>query len=141
MNAILAKLNVALEEAEALIESLKKQKSDLGISHSLLDKGHEEIRKIRDNIEQREAVLIPIENIHAAKKNNDNKAVELQQGVDDLEIAKKSFESHVRLETEKLNNLRVTVEKENNNVNQAHKNIEAEIDRRVKDFISKHVRS
>jgi len=148
MNSILAKLNVALEEAEALIESLKKQKSDLGISHSLLDKGHEEIRKIRDDIEQREAVLIPIENIHAAKKNNDNKAVELQQGVDDLEIAKKSFESHVRLETEKLNNLRVNVEKENNNVlegfkklEQEKKNLEAEIDRRVKDFISKHVRS
>ena len=32
MNAILVKLNVALTEAEALIESLKKQKNEMGRS-------------------------------------------------------------------------------------------------------------
>ena len=148
MQAILVKLNMALEEAENLIESLKKQKNELGLSHALLDKGHEEIKKIKADIEQREAALVPIENVHTAKKENDSKAVELQQGVSDLEIAKRSFESHVRIETDKLNNLRINVEKENSNVvegfkklEQEKKNFEAEIDRRVKEFIANHVRS
>ena len=39
MNSILVKLNVALQEAEVLIESLKKQKNDMGLSQALLDKG------------------------------------------------------------------------------------------------------
>ena len=138
---------MALTEAEALIESLKKQKNELGLSHALLDKGHEELKKKTADIEQREAAIVPIENVHSAKKVNDDKAVELQQGVSDLEIAKRAFESHVKIETDRLNNLRINVEKENNNVvegfkklEQEKKNLEEEIDRRVKEFIANHVR-
>ena len=147
MNAILVKLNVALTEAEALIESLKKQKNELGLSHALLDKGHEELKKKTADIEQRESVIQPIENVHSVKKVNDDKAVELQKGVSDLETAKRAFESHVKIETDRLNNLRINVEKENNNVvegfkklEQEKKNLEEEIDRRVKEFIANHVR-
>ena len=147
MNSILIKLNVALTEAEALIESLKKQKNELGLSHALLDKGHEELKKKTADIEQRESVIQPIENVHSVKKVNDDKAVELQKGVSDLETAKRAFESHVKTETDRLNNLRINVEKENNNVvegfkklEQEKKNLEEEIDRRVKEFIANHVR-
>ena len=147
MQAILAKLNVAFQEAEARIESLKEQRSNLGISHALLDKGLEDLKKKTEDIEYRESVLVPIENIHSAKKVNDDKAVELQKGVSDLETAKRAFESHVKTETDRLNNLRINVEKENNNVvegfkklEQEKKNLEEEIDRRVKEFIANHVR-
>jgi hypothetical protein len=139
MNQILEKLKSVLQEAEALIESLKKQKNDLGLSHALLDKGHEELKTKTVDIAQREAVIAPIENFNKVKKDNDAKSVELQTGLSDLDAKKKAFESYRQIETDKLNNLRITVEKENNNVNQAHKNIEAEIDRRVKEFISKHL--
>ena len=139
MNAILVKLNVALHEAETLIESLKKQKNEMGLSHALLDKGLEELKTKNDEFSQREAAITPIENFNKAKKDNDAKAVELQTGLSELSEKKKAFESYKTIETDKLNNLRINVEKENNNVNQAHKNIEVEIDRRVKEFIEKHL--
>jgi chromosome segregation ATPase len=148
MNSILVKLNVALQEAEVLIESLKKQKNDLGLSHALLDKGHEELKTKTADIAQRESVIEPIENIQLALKDIDKKNANIQDGLAKLSEAQKSFESYRTIETDRLNNLRISVTKENDNVvegfkklEQEKKNLEAEIDRRVKDFISKHVRS
>jgi hypothetical protein len=94
MNQILEKLKSVLQEAEALIESLKKQKNDLGLSHALLDKGHEELKTKTVDIAQREAVIAPIENFNKVKKDNDAKSVELQTGLSDLDAKKKAFESY-----------------------------------------------
>jgi len=139
MNSILIKLNVALTEAEALIESLKKQKNELGLSHALLDKGHEELKTKTADIAQRESAIEPIENIQLALKDIDNKNSNIRDGLAKLSEAQKSFESYKTIETEKLNNLRISVEKENNNVVQGYKNLEAEVDKRVKDFVNKHL--
>ena len=89
MQAILVKLNVALNEAEALIESLKKQKNEMGLSHALLDKGLEELKTKNDEFSQREAAITPIENFNKAKKDNDAKAVELQTGLSNYPKRKK----------------------------------------------------
>jgi len=140
MQAILVKLNVALNEAEALIESLKKQKNEMGLSHALLDKGLEELKTKNDEFSQREAAITPIENFNKAKKDNDAKAVELQTGLSELSEKKKAFESYKASEMERIENLRLLASKENDNVVQGYKNLEAEIDKRVKEFVSKHLK-
>ena len=140
MNSILVKLNVALQEAEVLIESLKKQKNEMGLSHALLDKGLEELKTKNDEFSQREAAITPIENFNKVKKDNDAKSVELQTGLAELSDKKKSFESYKASEIERINNLRILAEKENDNVVQGYKNLEAEVDKRVKEFVSKHLK-
>ena len=140
MNAILVKLNVALHEAETLIESLKKQKNEMGLSHALLDKGLEELKTKNDEFSQREAAITPIENFNKAKKDNDAKAVDLQTGLAELSEKKKAFESYKASEMERIENLRLLASKENDNVVQGYKNLEAEIDKRVKEFVSKHLK-
>ena len=140
MNAILVKLNVALQEAEVLIESLKKQKNEMGLSHALLDKGLEELKTKNAEFSQREAAITPIENFNKVKKDNDAKSVELQTGLSDLNAKKKAFESYKASETTRLQNLKDNIEKENNNVVQGYKNLEAEVDKRVKEFVSKHLK-
>lgn len=140
MNAILVKLNVALQEAEVLIESLKKQKNEMGLSHALLDKGLEELKTKNDEFSQREAAITPIENFNKVKKDNDAKSVELQTGLSDLDAKKKAFESYKASEMERIENLRLLASKENDNVVQAYKNLEAEVDKRVKEFVAKHLK-
>jgi hypothetical protein len=140
MNQILEKLKSVLQDAEALIESLKKQKNDLGLSHALLDKGLEELKTKNDEFSQREAAITPIENFNKVKKDNDAKSVELQTGLAELSDKKKSFESYKASEIERINNLRILAEKENDNVVQGYKNLEAEVDKRVKEFVSKHLK-
>jgi len=139
MQAILVKLNVALQEAEALIESLKKQKNEMGLKQVHLDKSLEELKTKNDEFSQREAAITPIENFNKAKKDNDAKAVELQTGLSELSDKKKAFESYKASELERINNLRIFAEKENDNVVQAYKNLEAEVDKKVKEFIDKHL--
>jgi hypothetical protein len=141
MNAILVKLNVALQEAEALIESLKKQKNEMGLAQVHLDKSFEELKTKNDEFSQWEAAITPIENFNKAKKDNDAKAVDLQTGLAELSEKKKAFESYKASEMERIENLRLLASKENENVVQGYKNLEAEIDRRVKEFIANHVRS
>ena len=140
MNSILVKLNVALQEAEVLIESLKKQKNEMGLSHALLDKGLEELKTKNDEFSQREAAITPIENFNKVKKDNDAKSVELQTGLSDLDAKKKAFESYKASEMERIENLRLLASKENDNVVQAYKNLEAEVDKRVKEFVAKHLK-
>ena len=140
MNQILEKLKSVLQDAEALIESLKKQKNDLGLSHALLDKGLEELKTKNAEFSQREAAITPIENFNKVKKDNDAKSVELQTGLAELSDKKKSFESYKASEIERINNLRILAEKENDNVVQGYKNLEAEVDKRVKEFVSKHLK-
>ena len=147
MNAILVKLNVALTEAEALIESLKKQKNEMGLSHALLDKGLEELKTKTADILQRESVIDPIENIQLALKDIDKKNAHIQDGLAKLSEAQKSFESYRLTETERIENLRLLSQKENDNVvkgfadlKQKEANLEAEIDKRVKEFVAKHTR-
>ena len=140
MNSILVKLNVALQEAEVLIESLKKQKNEMGLSHALLDKGLEELKTKNDEFSQREAAITPIENFNKVKKDNDAKSVELQTGLSDLDAKKKAFESYKASEMERIENLRLLASKENDNVVQGYKNLEAEVDKRVKEFVSKHLK-
>ena len=140
MNAILVKLNVVLQEAEVLIESLKKQKNEMGLSHALLDKGLEELKTKNDEFSQREAAITPIENFNKVKKDNDAKSVELQTGLSDLDAKKKAFESYKASEMERIENLRLLASKENDNVVQAYKNLEAEVDKRVKEFVAKHLK-
>ena len=74
------------------------------------------------------------------KKDNDAKSVELQTGLAELSDKKKSFESYKASEIERINNLRILAEKENDNVVQGYKNLEAEVDKRVKEFVSKHLK-
>jgi transcriptional/translational regulatory protein YebC/TACO1 len=140
MNSILVKLNVALQEAEVVIESLKKQKNEMDLSHALLDKGLEELKTKNAEFSQREAAITPIENFNKVKKDNDAKSVELQTGLAELSDKKKSFESYKASEIERINNLRILAEKENDNVVQGYKNLEAEVDKRVKEFVSKHLK-
>ena len=140
MNAILVKLNVALQEAEVLIESLKKEKCDVELSHSLLNKGLEDLKIKNDEFSQREAAITPIENFNKVKASNDAKAAELKSESDSLSDKKKAFESYKSSEIERINNLRLLAEKENDNVVQAYKNLEAEVDKRVKEFVSKHLK-
>ena len=140
MNSILVKLNVALQEAEVLIESLKKQKNDMGIAQVHLDKAFEELKTKNDEFSMREAAITPIENFNKVKKDNDAKSVELQTGLAELSDKKKSFESYKASEIERINNLRILAEKENDNVVQGYKNLEAEVDKRVKEFVSKHLK-
>ena len=140
MNAILVKLNVALQEAESLIESLKKEKRDVELSHSLLNKGLEDLKIKNDEFSQREAAITPIENFNKVKASNDAKAAELKSESDSLSDKKKAFESYKSSEIERINNLRLLAEKENDNVVQAYKNLEAEVDKRVKEFVSKHLK-
>jgi chromosome segregation ATPase len=148
MNAVLSKLNDIVEEAEKVLVGLKKRKEEVDFSHELLSKGHEELKTKTADIAQRESVIEPIENIQLALKDIDKKNANIQDGLAKLSEAQKSFESYRTIETDRLNNLRISVTKENDNVvegfkklEQEKKNLEAEIDRRVKDFISKHVRS
>jgi transcriptional/translational regulatory protein YebC/TACO1 len=140
MNQILEKLKAVLQDAEALIESLKKQKNDLGLSHALLDKGLEELKTKNAEFSQREAAITPIENFNKVKKDNDAKSVELQTGLSDLDAKKKAFESYKASEMERIENLRLLASKENDNVVQAYKNLEAEVDKRVKEFVAKHLK-
>lgn len=140
MNAILVKLNVALQEAEVLIESLKKQKNDMGLAQVALDKSFEELKTKNEEFSQREAAITPIENFNKVKKDNDAKSVELQTGLAELSDKKKSFESYKASEIERINNLRILAEKKNDNVVQAYKNLEAEVDKRVKEFVAKHLK-
>jgi hypothetical protein len=140
MNAILVKLNVALQEAEVLIESLKKEKCDVELSHSLLNKGLEDLKIKNDEFSQREAAITPIENFNKVKAANDAKAADLQTGLSELSEKKKAFESYKSSEMERIENLRLLASKENDNVVQAYKNLEAEIDKRVKEFVSKHLK-
>ena len=140
MNAILVKLNVALQEAEVLIESLKKEKCDVELSHSLLNKGLEDLKIKNDEFSQREAAITPIENFNKVKAANDAKAADLQTGLSELSEKKKAFESYKSSEMERIENLRLLASKENDNVVQAYMNLEAEIDKRVKEFVSKHLK-
>ena len=140
MNSILVKLNVALQEAEVLIESLKKQKNDMGLAQVHLDKAFEELKTKNDEFAQREAAITPIENFNKVKKDNDAKSVELQTGLSDLDAKKKAFESYKASEMERIENLRLLASKENDNVVQAYKNLEAEVDKRVKEFVAKHLK-
>lgn len=147
MNAILVKLNVALQEAEVLIESLKKQKNDMGIAQVHLDKAFEELKTKNDEFTQREAAITPIENFNKVKKDNDAKSVELQTGLSELSEKKKAFESYKSSEMERISNLRIASSKENDNVvagfqrlAEKEKSLEAEVDKRVKDFVSKHLK-
>jgi len=139
MNDVLLKLNDIVEEAEKVLAGLKKRKEELDFSHELLNKGHEELKTKTADIAQRESAIEPIENIQLALKDIDKKKANIQDGLAKLSEAQKSFESYKTIETEKLNNLRISVEKENNNVVQGYKNLEAEVDKRVKDFVNKHL--
>jgi len=140
MNSILVKLNVALQEAEVLIESLKKQKNDMGLAQVALDKSFEELKTKNEEFSQREAAITPIENFNKVKKDNDAKSVELQTGLSELSEKKKAFESYKASEMERIENLRLLASKENDNVVQAYKNLEAEVDKRVKEFVAKHLK-
>ena len=144
MNQILEKLKSVLQDAEALIESLKKQKNDLGLSHALLDKGLEELKTKNAEFSQREAAITPIENFNKVKKDNDAKSVELQTGLAELSDKKKSFESYKASELERIENIRLLASKENDNVvagfqrlAEKEKNIEEEVKKRVDEIVSK----
>ena len=140
MNAVLSKLNDIVEEAEKVLAGLKKRKEEVDYSHELLSKGHEELKTKTVDIAQREAVIAPIENFNALKKQNEEKAAGLQDGLSDLDAKKKAFESYKASEMKRIENLRLLASKENDNVVQAYKNLEAEVDKRVKDFIANHVK-
>jgi hypothetical protein len=147
MNAVLSKLNDIVEEAEKVLVGLKKRKEEVDFSHELLSKGHEELKAKTVDIAQREAVIAPIENFNALKKQNEEKAAGLQAGLSDLDAKKKAFESYKSSEMERISNLRIASSKENDNVvagfqrlAEKEKSLEAEVDKRVKDFVSKHLK-
>ena len=146
MQIILEKLQKVLDEGTSLVESIKKQKEDIENSHNLLMDKHEELSVKEKDISQRESDLIPIENIHVERKKISDDQLKLKELSEVLDSEKKAFDSYKTMETEKLNNLRINVHKESDNLQKGfkdlkekEKNIEAEIDKRVKEFVSKHV--
>ena len=146
MQIILEKLQNVLDEGTSLVESIKKQKEDIEESHNLWVSKHEELSANEKDISQRENDLIPIENIHVARKEISDNQSKLKELSENLDSEKKAFDSYKTMETEKLNNLRINVHKESDNLQKGfkdlkeqEKNIEAEIDKRVKEFVSKHV--
>ena len=146
MQIILEKLQKVLDEGTSLVESIKKQKEDIEESHNLLVSKHEELSDKDKDISKRESDLIPVENIHVARKEISDNQSKLKELSENLDSEKKAFDSYKTIETEKLNNLRINVHKESDNLQKGfkdlkeqEKNIEAEIDKRVKEFVSKHV--
>ena len=91
-------------------------------------------------------VIISIENFGVLKKETETKMSEVQSISLKLKEEKEKFESYKQSEIERISNLRILSQKENDNVvegfrklEQDKKNLEAEIDKRVKEFITKHV--
>jgi hypothetical protein len=144
MNAVLSKLNDIVEEAEKVLVGLKKRKEEVDFSHELLSKGHEELKAKTVDIAQREAVIAPVENFNALKKQNEEKAAGLQAELSDLDAKKKSFESYKASELERIENIRLLASKENDNVvagfqrlAEKEKNIEEEVKKRVDEIVFK----
>ena len=146
MNEILVKINQILEEGQSTLNAIVKVKQEWDLSYALLMRQKKDLQKERDEVQEMRKVIISIENFGVLKKETETKMSEVQSISLKLKEEKEKFESYKQSEIERISNLRILSQKENDNVvegfrklEQDKKNLEAEIDKRVKEFIAKHV--
>ncbi len=146
MNEILVKINQILEEGQSTLNAIVKVKQEWDLSYALLMRQKKDLQKERDEVQEMRKVIISIENFGVLKKETETKMSEVQSISLKLKEEKEKFESYKQSEIESISNLRILSQKENDNVvegfrklEQDKKNLEAEIDKRVKEFITKHV--
>ena len=146
MNEILVKINQILEEGQSTLNAIVKVKQEWDLSYALLMRQKKDLQKERDEVQEMRKVIISIENFGVLKKETETKMSEVQSISLKLKEEKEKFESYKQSEIERISNLRILSQKENDNVvegfrklEQDKKNLEAEIDKRVKEFITKHV--
>lgn len=147
MNELLVKINQVLEDGHSTLNNIMKVKKEWDLSYELLKRQQENLQKEKDEVNEMRKTIISIENFSSLKKETEAKSIEIQSISLKFKEEKEKFESYKQSEIERIANLRVLSQKENDNVvegfkklEQEKKNLEAEIDKRVKEFVAKHTR-
>jgi hypothetical protein len=89
------------------------------------------------NFSQREQAVAQVENVLALKKQSEAALQDVNDKRAALDVDRKTFEQYKAGESSRLNELRLTTQKESDNVIEARKQIDNEVSKRVNEALSK----
>jgi hypothetical protein len=136
MNNILLKINQIVDEATFRLSEIKKQQESLNRDHLLLQKGLDDLKIKNAEFSKREANLVPIENLHTFKQDAQDKLDRANALMTKLLEERKLFDALKNGESQRLQELRITTQRECDNLQRQRSDIPNEVARRVKEVLS-----
>jgi len=136
MDAILVELSQVLDHGRILIKDLQNKQKTINDQSAILSEGLAELKSKQANFSKREAAIVPIENINKVKADAHALMESVQAEKAQLEADKKAFDNYKHTETNKLNDLRLAVNKESSLLEAQKKYIDDEVNKRVKQALA-----
>ena len=137
MQEVLLELHKVLDLGKVRLNNLELRQKEIDRKEVLLNDGLFELKEKQKSLADREQNIVPIENLHAFKAE--------AQGIMDTAIStrnelineKKAFDDYKLGETNRLNELRITTQRDSDNLEAKRKYIDSEVNRQVNEFITK----
>lgn len=133
VSELVIKANSLIEEYSAKIKSLLEREN--AVSEA------EKFHAIRDtDFSKREESVKHVEDVLALKKSVDKSIGEHNESASLLKKERSDFENYKTGEHSRLNELRLSTQKESNNLDAQRKNIKDAIDKGISDFVEKFLK-